>query len=56
MARWRHNSTPLHADHFFFQFLGYGKTFTMEQTMYHGGFLAIAMLGGVMGVNLSGSK
>jgi hypothetical protein len=27
----------------------------MEQTMYHGGFLAIAMLGGVIGVNLSGT-
>ncbi|MGM0921018.1 MAG: TIGR04086 family membrane protein [Bacillota bacterium] len=41
---------------FLFQFLGYGKTFTMEQTMYHGGYLAISMLGGIMGVNLSGSS
>ncbi|MGG3798249.1 TIGR04086 family membrane protein [Metabacillus fastidiosus] len=38
------------------QFLGYGRTFTMTQTMYHGGFLAVAMLGGVFGVNLASAR
>ncbi|MBO1514797.1 TIGR04086 family membrane protein [Metabacillus bambusae] len=41
---------------FLFQFLGYGHIFTMEQTMYHGGFLVVAMLGGVFGVNMTSSR
>ncbi|WP_318153041.1 TIGR04086 family membrane protein [Metabacillus arenae] len=41
---------------FLFQYLGFGKVFTLEQTMYHAGFLATAMLGGVAGVNLTTSK
>jgi putative membrane protein (TIGR04086 family) len=41
---------------FLFQFLGYGSIFTMEQTMYHGGFLVVAMLGGVFGVNMTSSR
>ncbi|MGM0874395.1 MAG: TIGR04086 family membrane protein [Bacillota bacterium] len=41
---------------FLFQFLGYGQIFSMEQTMYHGGFLVVAMLGGVFGVNMTSSR
>lgn len=41
---------------FLLQFLGYGKTFTVTQTVYHGGFLLIAMLGGIFGVNLSSAR
>lgn len=41
---------------FLFQFLGYGQIFSMEQTMYHGGFLVVAMVGGVFGVNLASSR
>lgn len=39
-----------------FKFLGHGQVFTTEELMYHGGFLLIAMLGGVFGVNLSSSR
>ena len=39
-----------------FKFLGYGQIFTLEESLYHGAFLLIAMLGGVFGVNLSSSR
>ncbi len=39
-----------------FKFLGYGEMFSMQELMYHGGFLLIAMLGGVFGVNMSSSR
>ncbi|ANB58438.1 hypothetical protein GFC29_1863 [Anoxybacillus sp. B7M1] len=41
---------------FFFQFLGLEQTFSTKQWIYHLGFLLAAMLGGVMGVNLSSSN
>ncbi|WP_044896225.1 TIGR04086 family membrane protein [Bacillus alveayuensis] len=39
-----------------FQFLGYGTSLSSKQWLYHGGFLLIAMLGGILGVNVSTSK
>lgn len=39
-----------------FQFLGLGSSFSLEQMAFHAGFLIIAMLGGIMGVNLSSSR
>ncbi|WP_243290672.1 TIGR04086 family membrane protein [Bacillus sp. FJAT-47783] len=39
-----------------FQFLGYGQSLSGKNWLYHGGFLLVAMLGGVIGVNLSSSK
>ncbi|MFY4774752.1 TIGR04086 family membrane protein [Metabacillus sp. RGM 3146] len=39
-----------------FQFLGLGSSFSLEQLAFHAGFLLIAMLGGIMGVNLSSSR
>lgn len=39
-----------------FQFLGLGSSFTLSQAAFHGGFMLTAMLGGMMGVNLSSSK
>lgn len=41
---------------FLFQFLGYGNIFTIEQTVYHGGFLVVAMLGGIFGVNMASAR
>ncbi|MFC0270132.1 TIGR04086 family membrane protein [Metabacillus herbersteinensis] len=41
---------------YLFQFLGYGQNFTIEQTLYHVGFLFVAMFGGVFGVNLSSER
>jgi putative membrane protein (TIGR04086 family) len=41
---------------FLFQFLGHGKIFSMEQTLYHAGFLLVAMVGGVFGVNAASSR
>ncbi|THE15330.1 TIGR04086 family membrane protein [Bacillus timonensis] len=38
---------------FIVQFLGYDTTFTVEQTMYHAGFLAAAAIGGIFGVNMT---
>ncbi|MGQ4665765.1 TIGR04086 family membrane protein [Metabacillus halosaccharovorans] len=39
-----------------FKFLGHGEIFSVQELMYHGGFLLIAMLGGIFGVNLSSSR
>ncbi|TWI56264.1 TIGR04086 family membrane protein [Halalkalibacter nanhaiisediminis] len=41
---------------FLIQFLGYDSSFTSEQYMYHGGYLLVAALGGIIGVNLSSNK
>ncbi|WP_175639820.1 TIGR04086 family membrane protein [Metabacillus schmidteae] len=39
-----------------FKFLGHGQIFSMEELMYHGGFLLVAMLGGIFGVNTASSR
>ncbi|HZH58491.1 MAG TPA: TIGR04086 family membrane protein [Metabacillus sp.] len=39
-----------------FKFLGYGEIFSMQELMYHGGFLLVAMLGGIFGVNMASSR
>lgn len=41
---------------FLFKFLGHSQLFTMEETMYHAGFLLVAMVGGVFGVNLTSAR
>src|SRR5690606_1556554 len=38
---------------FLVQFLGYDASFTAEQIMYHAGFLAAAIIGGIFGVNMT---
>lgn len=38
---------------FLFQYLGHDATFSAEQTYFHLGFLVVAMIGGVFGVNLT---
>lgn len=38
---------------FIVQFLGYDSTFTAEQSLYHGGFLAASVIGGIFGVNMT---
>jgi putative membrane protein (TIGR04086 family) len=39
---------------FLFQYLGYDSLFSMEQIVYHGCYILTAMMGGILGVNLSG--
>jgi len=39
-----------------FKFLGYGEIFTVEELVYHGGFLLISMVGGVFGVNMVAAR
>ncbi|WP_216774523.1 TIGR04086 family membrane protein [Metabacillus halosaccharovorans] len=39
-----------------FKFLGHGEIYSVQELMYHGGFLLVAMLGGIFGVNLSSSR
>ncbi|QPA30204.1 TIGR04086 family membrane protein [Thermaerobacillus caldiproteolyticus] len=39
-----------------FQFLGLEQSFSLKQWLYHLGFLAAAMLGGVLGVNITASQ
>jgi putative membrane protein (TIGR04086 family) len=39
-----------------FQFLGFDQSFTAQQWLYHLGFLVVAMLGGIIGVNVSTSR
>lgn len=41
---------------FLIQFLGYDSGFTAEQYMYHGGYVLVAALGGIIGVNLSSNS
>nr|WP_259549505.1 TIGR04086 family membrane protein [Heyndrickxia oleronia] len=40
---------------FLFQYLGYEKLFTSEQTIYHICYILTAMMGGVLGVNMTSS-
>ncbi|WP_226680213.1 TIGR04086 family membrane protein [Sutcliffiella horikoshii] len=39
---------------FLFQYLGNDALFTMQQMLFHLGFIGIAALGGIIGVNISG--
>lgn len=41
---------------FLVQFLGYQTSFSIEQMSYHIGYIIIAVLGGVMGVNMTGKR
>ncbi|MBB5324816.1 putative membrane protein (TIGR04086 family) [Anoxybacillus tepidamans] len=41
---------------FLFQFLGLEQSFSTKQWMYHLGFFVVAMLGGMMGVNMSSAR
>ncbi|MGJ7920583.1 TIGR04086 family membrane protein [Neobacillus sp. LXY-4] len=38
---------------FLFQYLGYDRLFNGEQLIYHTCFMLIAMMGGILGVNLT---
>ncbi len=37
---------------FLVQYLGYNTTFSMEQYLFHGGFILAAIIGGIFGVNV----
>ncbi|MCZ0702367.1 putative membrane protein (TIGR04086 family) [Natronobacillus azotifigens] len=37
---------------YLYQYLGYQQHFTVEQLLYHGGFLLASILGAVIGVNI----
>lgn len=39
---------------FLFQFLGYDSLFTFEQIIYHTCYILTAMMGGILGVNITG--
>lgn len=41
---------------FLVQFLGYQTSFSIEQTAYHIGYIIVAVLGGVIGVNMTGKR
>lgn len=41
---------------FLVQFLGYQASFSIEQMAYHIGYIIIAVLGGVIGVNMTGKR
>ncbi|MBE3569876.1 MAG: TIGR04086 family membrane protein [Bacillales bacterium] len=41
---------------FLYQFLGYDAIFSLKQLIFHLCYIATAMLGSVLGVNLSGGK
>ncbi|MEC1759178.1 TIGR04086 family membrane protein [Schinkia azotoformans] len=41
---------------FLVQFLGYQTSFSVEQMSYHIGYIIIAVLGGVIGVNMTGKR
>jgi putative membrane protein (TIGR04086 family) len=41
---------------FLFQFLGLNSLFDFEQIIYHICYILIAMMGGILGVNLGGSS
>ncbi|WP_084374919.1 TIGR04086 family membrane protein [Neobacillus soli] len=38
---------------FLFQYLGYDRLFNVEQVIYHTCYTLIAMMGGILGVNIS---
>jgi len=37
---------------FLVQYLGYNVTFSVEQYLFHGGFVLAAIIGGILGVNV----
>ncbi len=37
---------------FVVQFLGYNSTFSLEQYLFHAGFILAAIIGGILGVNV----
>lgn len=39
-----------------YQFLGQESGFSLQQSLYHLGYLATAVFGGIMGVNIAGGK
>lgn len=39
---------------FLVQYLGYQQVFSVEQLLHHAGYVAAALLGGMIGVNLAG--
>ncbi|WP_096440372.1 TIGR04086 family membrane protein [Alteribacter populi] len=41
---------------FLVQFLGYNQMFDLQQVMMHAGFTGAAVLGGILGVNLTGGE
>jgi len=41
---------------FLVQFLGYQNSFSIEQIAYHIGYIIVALLGGVIGVNTAGKR
>jgi putative membrane protein (TIGR04086 family) len=41
---------------FLFQYLGYDSLFSMKQVVYHVCFIITCMMGGILGVNVSGGK
>ncbi len=38
---------------FLIQYLGYDSSFTIDQYLYHGGYILSATIGGIIGVNLA---
>ncbi|MDP4164178.1 MAG: TIGR04086 family membrane protein [Bacillota bacterium] len=40
---------------FLFQYLGYDRLFSGEQIVYHVCYVLIAMMGGILGVNMAGT-
>src|SRR6478752_2430723 len=41
---------------FLLQFLGYSHLFSAQQLLFHAGFIGVAILGGIVGVNIAGSR
>ncbi|WLR49986.1 TIGR04086 family membrane protein [Bacillus tianshenii] len=41
---------------FLIQYLGYQSAFSMEQMLYHLGYIMTAVLGGIIGVNMKGGE
>lgn len=41
---------------FLFQYLGHDSLFTVEQIIYHTCYMLVAMMGGILGVNMTTAK
>lgn len=41
---------------FLFQYLGYDRLFSIDQVIYHVCYILTAMMGGILGVNMSNTK
>lgn len=41
---------------FLFQYLGHDSLFSMEQVIYHTCYMLVAMMGGILGVNMTTSR